>query len=242
MWGDTPLLRLLDQAGSELLGAHGLWGVNRLLSYALPEDGVLRMDQLSLGAYAGSNRIANTTVTLRSVTVAGLDSFRWLNLLQPVEQHSLHFGVALETLRVHVGAEVAVAPGSAFPPITNNDTTAARQVVRTLNVSFALTNVSAEGLLLLAVDAVAADALALRQWAHPACVADVVHACNLTALQVWLQRLEPPQVSEGPRWLHNARRVPPPAALVGDVGPVVEPSPAHHLPRGCGLPLRGPEN
>jgi hypothetical protein len=216
MWADTPLLRVLNQAGAELLGADGLWGVNRLLRYALPKDGVLRMEQLNLRAYAGSNRIANTTVTLRSVTVAGLDSFRWLNLLQPVEHHSLRFGVALETLRVHVGAEVAVAPGSAFTPTTNNDATTARQVVHTLNVSFAITNVSAEGLLLLAVDAAAADALALRQFAHPACVADVVHTCNLTALQVWLQRLEPPQVRERPRWLHSTRHIPPPAAPMGD--------------------------
>jgi len=81
---------------------------SRLLRYALPDDGVLRMDRLDLAAYAGSNRIANTTVTLRSVTVAGLDSFRWLDLLEPVENHSLRFGVALETLRVHVGADVVV--------------------------------------------------------------------------------------------------------------------------------------
>ena len=96
------------------------------------------------------------------------------------------------------------APGSAFPPTTTNATApATRQLVRTLNVSFALTNVSAEGLLLLAVDTAAANALALRQLSHPACVADVVHTCNLTALQVWLQRLEPPQVIESspPRWL-----------------------------------------
>lgn len=67
-------------------------------------------------------------------------------------------------------------------------------LARTVNMSFALTNVSAEGLLLLAVDAAAVDALALRQLSHPACFAEAACAVELTALQVWLQRLDSPQV------------------------------------------------
>jgi hypothetical protein len=42
VWRDAPLLRVLDRAGAALLGADGLWGVNRLLDYALPVDQVSR--------------------------------------------------------------------------------------------------------------------------------------------------------------------------------------------------------
>lgn len=74
------------------------------------------MPPLPAIGYTFVNAWVQGTVDVQWVTLSGLDTLLDLDLMRPVDRHSLHFAVRLKRLRVTAAMRVRLSPGTALRP------------------------------------------------------------------------------------------------------------------------------
>lgn len=150
-----------------------------------------------------------TTMSIRSISVRGLDSFQELNALNPISNYTLHNSLALEYLTVALEMEVVMGPSSKSDGVIvvaakeeGDDATDSPLVVQdTFVIEFTVNDVNVDSSLLLGINKRTLGDIPLGSVIHTEnilpCALGAVDKAEFGSLSVTVGGMEPPLISSG---------------------------------------------
>lgn len=123
-WRGNDALSLLDFGANTVVGTHGPLGLTGFIDALTDGSGQVIIDEANLPSLPpiplGS--LGNLSLELRSAVICGLASLKSLDLLRPVDRHSLEAALTVGDLSVRLTAMLSMTPMPTTLPTTLSST------------------------------------------------------------------------------------------------------------------------
>ena len=164
-------------------------GINVFLrKFFLQNDRSFTVDMAAMNMnpilFRGNDRLTETTMTLHTVKVFGLDTFTKFDSLQEIGKYTLQNQISWDYLSAEFHIELDVKPSNRSDAILTDPNS--NGFVENIRVDFAIDNVDVVASLLLEIDELALGALQLGPLLHSSnimpCLLSVVHNAQVAGL------------------------------------------------------------